>query len=257
MPFRRSRGLDPAAEGHLPADGPSLPSRLTPALAGVVVLAAVIVAVLTVSVMRVSRVAVDHRGAATHTVRALWVVWIICAVLGVEIVPGEPIAAQTTAALAYDDLRQVSTDLRDRQPFEQEVATDAYRGTPGPLLLNGLRGKDVMFTFVESYGRDVVQGSDLAQKVDAVLDDGTNQLRAAGFGSRSAFLTSSTTGGGSWLAHSTLQSGLKIDNQQRYNDLLASDRFTLGGAFKRAGWKTVWDVPAHTQDWPEGKKFYG
>jgi hypothetical protein len=48
-------------------------------------------------------------------------------------------------------------------------------------------------------------------------------------------LTSPTFGGISWLAHSTLQSGLWIDNQQRYNQLVASNRFTLSDAFKQAG----------------------
>ena len=52
-----------------------------------------------------------------------------------------------------------------------------------------------------------------------------------GFAARSGFLTSPTVGGGSWLAHSTLLSGLWIDNQQRYRDLVASDRLTLDGAF--------------------------
>ncbi|MDM4777810.1 hypothetical protein [Micromonospora sp. b486] len=61
---------------------------------------------------------------------------------------------------------------------------------------------------MESYGRVALEDPDLAPEVDAVLDEGTRQLRAAGYGSRSAFLTSSTTGGGSWLAHATLMSGI-------------------------------------------------
>ena len=85
---------------------------------------------------------------------------------------------------------------------------------------------------------------------------GPATLRAAGFDSRSAFLTSPTFGGISWLAHSTLQSGLWVDSQQRYDQLVASDRFTLSDAFQRAGWRTVGDVPANRQDWPEGSSFY-
>jgi len=89
-----------------------------------------------------------------------------------------------------------------------------------------------------------------------VLDAGTHRLGAAGFSSRSAFLTSPTFGGISWLAHSTLQSGLWIDNQQRYDELVATDRCTLSDAFKRAGWRTVGDVPSNERDWPEGTSFY-
>jgi hypothetical protein len=81
-------------------------------------------------------------------------------------------------------------------------------------------------------------------------------LRAAGFDSRSAFLTSPTYAGISWLAHGTLQSGLWIDNQQRYNQLFQTNRLTLSAAFKRAGWRTVAAVPSNTEDWPEGAAFY-
>ena len=41
----------------------------------------------------------------------------------------------------------------------------------------------------------------------------------------------------SWLAHSTLQSGLWIDNQGTYDLLLGHDRLTLSSAFGKAGWR--------------------
>ena len=74
--------------------------------------------------------------------------------------------------------------------------------------------------FVESYGRVAVQDSSFSPRIDAVLERGTAQLRAAGFSSRSAFLTSPTFGGLSWLAHSTLQSGVTVDGQRRYDQLV-------------------------------------
>jgi hypothetical protein len=122
--------------------------------------------------------------------------------------------------------------------------------------LTGLRGRDVLFVFVESYGRVAVQGSAVSEQVDAALRAHTGALRKAGFSSRSAFLTSPTFGGISWLAHSTLQSGLWVDSQQRYDHLMTSNRLTLSGAFKRAGWRTVGDVPSNRKDWPEGWTFY-
>ena len=101
-----------------------------------------------------------------------------------------------------------------------------------------------------------MQGSSFSPGVDAVLDKGTAQLRAGGFSSRSAFLTSSTFGGLSWLAHSTLQSGIRIGTQRGYDQLVKSDRLTLSGAFKRAGWRTVVEDPANKRTWPEGSSFY-
>ncbi|MGC1214853.1 MAG: sulfatase-like hydrolase/transferase, partial [Micromonospora sp.] len=143
----------------------------------------------------------------------------------------------------------------DRAAFADEAATDAFRDVPGDRLLTGLRGKDVVVAFVESYGRDAVQDPEFAPQVDAVLDAGYRRLRAAGYDARSGFLTSPTFGGGSWLAHATLLSGLWIDNDQRHRDLLAGDRLTLNGAFHRAGWQTVGVMPAATQPWPEGRFF--
>jgi len=177
-------------------------------------------------------------------------------VAGAQLVPGAPLASTSAAGLAFDEVGQVYAGINDQQTFAKTAAVDAFRNTAGTDLLTGLRGKDVIVAFVESYGRVAVQGSAFSPQVDAVLDAGTRRLRAAGFSAESAFLTSPTFGGISWLAHSTLQSGLRIDNQLRYNDLVASDRFTLSGAFKRAGWRTVSDVPADNLDWPQGTSFY-
>jgi hypothetical protein len=48
-----------------------------------------------------------------------------------------------------------------------------------------------------------------------------------------------------------------VDSQRRYDQLLDTDRLTLASAFEGAGWRTVFDVPANTRDWPEGADFYG
>jgi len=39
--------------------------------------------------------------------------------------------------------------------------------------------------------------------------------------------------------------------------LLESDRLSLTDAFRDAGWRTVFSVPANTRDWPEGAAYYG
>ncbi|RSN30250.1 sulfatase [Amycolatopsis sp. WAC 04169] len=218
-------------------------------------LAVVVIVLMSLAVLRLSRVVAGRRTASTRVTAVLSVVWMACAVSGAQLAPGQPLASRSAVAFAYDDLRQVRAGIRDRQAFAEEVAVDAFRDTPSSGLLNALRGKDVLFTFIESYGRVAVQDSDIAPKVDAVLDAGTARLKNAGYGSRSAFLTSPTTSAGSWLAHSTFQSGVWVDSQHRYDDFVKTDRFTLGGAFKRAGWETVGVVPAHTEDWPEGKVY--
>ncbi|GGO27101.1 sulfatase-like hydrolase/transferase [Micromonospora parathelypteridis] len=221
------------------------------AAVGVVLLVGALLLVLTLALRRLASLLVRHERAATRTVAALTVVWVACAVVGVRVVPGVPVADTQITALVGAHAAQVDQRLRDREVFTAQIDADPFRDVPGDQLLTGLRGKDVILAFVESYGRDAVEDPELAPQVNAVLDAGTERLRAAGYEARSGFLTSPTFGGGSWLAHDTLLSGLWTDNEQRHRSLLASDRLTLNGAFQRAGWQTVGVLPAATQPWPE------
>ncbi len=102
-----------------------------------------------------------------------------------------------------------------------------------------------------------VDGSPLAAQLAPALDGASARIEGTGSTVRSAWLTSSTFGGLSWLAHSTLQSGLWVDSQARYDALAGSDRATLATLFGHAGWRTVGVVPANTADWPEGRALYG
>jgi hypothetical protein len=227
------------------------------AVIGAVVLAVAVLVAVPLAVLRLTGLAAGHRATSARTIAAVGVVWGLCAAFGVQFVAGAPIASTSAAGLAYHQIGSVRAALRDHQTFASELtADDRFRDTPGGDLLTGLRGKDVIVAFVESYGRVAVQGSAFSPEVDQVLNAGTRTLRAAGFSSRSAFLRSPTFGGISWLAHSTLQSGRWIDTQQRYDQLVASNRFTLSDAFKRAGWRTVGDVPSNGPSWPEGSSFY-
>jgi hypothetical protein len=222
----------------------------------VVLLVAGLIVVMARSVLRLSRVVTGDRTRATGIIGALGVAWGVCGLLGAQIVPGLPVASGDATVLARDHVHRVWDGLHDRAKFAEEMRVDRFRGTPGADMLTGLRGKDVVIAFVESYGRDAIEDPRYARQIGAVLADGTRRLNAAGYGSRSGFLTSSTAGGGSWLAHASLLSGLWVDNSRRYSDLLDSDRFTLNRAFSRADWRTVAVMPGITRAWPEGR-FYG
>jgi hypothetical protein len=231
------------------------------ATAGTVMLvvAAVILLALLVliplALLRITRLLARHRRASLQTVVALAAAWLLFAVVGVH-VTGAPVASAGTAHYAYREVTGIPAMIRDQHAFEKATVDDPLRQVPSSRLLRGLRGKDVLFVFVESYGRVAVQDSSFSPAVTRVLDAGTRRLQADGFSARSAFLTSPTFGAISWLAHSTLQSGLWVNSQQRYDVLVKSRRSTLSQAFERAGWRTVADVPANTRDWPEAR-FYG
>jgi phosphatidylglycerophosphate synthase len=226
------------------------------ALAGLVLLAVAALVLPTLAVRRLTRVAAHHRRVSVRAVAVLAAAWVLCWAFGAELVSGARVASVSAADLAVREVRAVQTGLQDRARFAAQIRRDRYRSTPGAWLLTGLRGKDVLLVFVESYGKVAVEGSSFSPKVDAVLDAGTRQLGAVGFSSRSGWLTSPTFGGTSWLAHSTLQSGAWVNSQGRYDELVGSDRLTLSQAFGRAGWRTVGDVPSNDRSWPEGSSFY-
>jgi phosphatidylglycerophosphate synthase len=221
---------------------------------GAAVLGVVVLAALPWLALRVTRVASEHRRPALRTVLALGVVWALCSVYAG---PAAHVASAASAGLAVDTVDQVRADYADRRTFAAEIDDDAWADAPADQLFPALRGKDVLLVFVESYGRVAVNGAWFSPAIDKVLRTGSRRLSRAGYDTRSAYLTSPTYGAGSWLAHSTFQSGLWVDSEQRYDQLFGSHRQTLTSLFERAGWRTVFDVPANTTDWPEGADFYG
>lgn len=229
---------------------------------GVAFAAAVLAAILVVgllvtlplALLRLARVLDRHRGPVARTMGVLVVAWVVLAAYGVALVPGLSLASWSPLALTSREVHSTIIDLQDRATFARDVAVDPFRDVPPTGLLAGLRGKDVLIVFVESYGKVAIDQSRL---VDAALTRATAQLGEQGFAARSAWLESPTFGGLSWLAHSTLQSGLWVDTQQRYNQLMTTGRLTLSRAFARAGWRTVAVVPANRRGWPEGALYYG
>jgi phosphatidylglycerophosphate synthase len=226
------------------------------AVAAAVAVAVAALLVPALAVLQLTRVAARHRSHSLRTLGVLAAVWALCWVLGVQ-VSGGGIASTSATHLAVNEVHAVRAGLRDQARFGVLLnRTDPYRNTPQNQLLKGLRGKDVLLVFVESYGKMAVQGTSFSPAVDAVVNAGARELRADGFSSRSGWLTSSTWGGGSWLADSTLQSGMWVNTPSRYHALIASKRFTLAAAFRRAGWRTIADMPATHVGWPEGHAFY-
>ena len=223
-------------------------ANLVVAIAAVLIVA--LLALPALALLRVTRIAADHRAWALRAATVLGVVWVALRVVGA------PVASSSAADLAIDKVQAVQTGLADRATFAREIVRDRFRATPGTRLLRHLRGKDVLLVFIESYGRVAVQDSSVSPRIEAVLDRGEAQLRAAGFSSQSAFLTSPTFGGLSWLAHSTLQAGVRVDGQRRYDQLVERDRLTLTRAFQRAGWRAVGAMPGNRRAWPEGSSFY-
>jgi phosphatidylglycerophosphate synthase len=216
-----------------------------------------LVGAITAATIHLTTVAARHRRATVRGLAALTAVWVLCAVLSVQLVQGSPVASTSAAGLAVAQVRSTQAALRDKRLFEKALhSSDPEASVPASDLLTGLRGKDVIIAFVESYGQAAVQGTSFSPGVDAVLRRSTASLARAGWSTRSAWITSPGFGGISQLAHSTLQSGLWVNTELRYAELTGSRRFTLSDAFNKAGWRTVSDSPEDDYAWPPGRQFY-
>jgi phosphatidylglycerophosphate synthase len=221
---------------------------------GVAVLAAAtLVYLIVAAVVRVVSATAKHRPTAMRAVGTLAIVWALVFVTGVRMVAVVPMAAGGTLEFAAQQSKLMWDTALDRTRFASDLAAPepAVAAAPGDLV-ERLKGKDVLVIFVESYGQVALEDDATV----ATLRRGTADLEAAGYSSRSALLDSPTFGGVSWLAHSTLQSGLWIDSTQRYAQLTASSRTTLASAFGDAGWRTVADVPSNDRPWDAGTGFY-
>jgi hypothetical protein len=223
-------------------------------LVGVVVLVVGLLVGLPLAGLRVAALLEGRRAAAGRALAGALAVWLALAGTGLTLGAGR-VASSSDVALAVQQWQQVRAGIRDERSFDQLLVAQRS-ATAGQPRLAGLRGKDVLLVFVESYGRFALEGPSAAP-VTALLDRGTRRLAASGYAARSGFLTSPTFGGMSWLAHATFQSGLWIDSQRRYDRLVEEGHPTLTGAFERAGWRTVVDIPSSDPPWPEGQRLYG
>ncbi|MCC8998018.1 MAG: hypothetical protein LM522_00735 [Candidatus Contendobacter sp.] len=140
------------------------------------------------------------------------------------------------------------------------VFRDHRRITGQPLLpvsdLGRLGKGDMLVIFFESQGALVFDDPRFAAPLAGDFAALERSLAASGWKIASARVESSTFGGSSWLAHSSLLSGLRIADQGDYHDLLTSDRATLVSRFAAAGYRTVALMPGLRHAWPEGQ-FYG
>jgi phosphatidylglycerophosphate synthase len=217
-----------------------------------------LVGAVTAATIHVTTVAARHRRGAVRSLGGLAAVWAVCAGLSLQVIPGAPVASTSAAGLAIAQVRAAEAAFSDQRHFAQLMDShDPEASIPASDLLTGLRGKDVIIVFVESYGQVSIEGSSFSAGIDSFLRGSTASLANAGWSTQSAWLTAPGYGGISQEAHSTLQSGLWVNSRQRYSELVTSSRFTLSDAFDKAGWRTVSDSPAtDDESWPSGTQFY-
>jgi hypothetical protein len=133
------------------------------------------------------------------------------------------------------------------------AALNAPQSPLGPLP--GLKGRDVYLIFIESYGTVVLDEPSYRAVVGPALEDFAATVGAAGYRLVSSRLASPVYGGGSWLAHGTIATGIKLD--PLLDELvLNSQRKGLPRYMSAAGYRTVEVMPGIKKAYPEGA-FWG
>ncbi len=199
---------------------------------------------------------------------------------------GQPVARSILAALSaamivwftVDRLTPVPADpyLDDGLPFaspvvgayghQVQLALTALAARAGattlpssPVLdsdLVRLGNADVVLVFIESYGAVTYDRPAFA----AQLRDSRAKLETAATdtGRRlvSAFVTSPTFGGLSWLAHLSLLSGIQVRDPDTYALVMSQPRQTLVTFFRDHGFRAVAVMPGLQTAWPEGAFYH-
>jgi Sulfatase len=146
----------------------------------------------------------------------------------------------------------------DRRNILEQIAgvRDRIGQENGPFL-DKLRKNNVLFFFVESYGRTVFVNENYSEVLVPRFEAMAKNLEAAGFHLASDFITSPTYGGFSWFAHSTLNSGVKVISHL-HSQLLDEQRpRAFADHFRDAGYLPILVMPGTTRPWPGMDDYYG
>lgn len=181
----------------------------------------------------------------------------LCVLVGAGAAPlVEADSEQGIAHRLYDEARffleypELRRGLLERF---HSIAAARQRASHG---LEALRGRNVSLILIESYGRGALDSPTHQLAIGQALARLDTRLQERDFAVVSAWLGPPTFGGGSWFAHATLTTGVKVWLPLDYDLLLESDVVPLSRFMKRAGYSTLNVMPGTTRAWPQAE-FYG
>ena len=185
----------------------------------------------------------------------------VLAVIGVALVAGYLFSNAFEWSLRFWYSLPVTATYAQQARFLLEAyAANADRKLPAaPFPASNMRrleGADVLLVFLESYGAVAYDMPEIAQGIAPARDAFAGVAQASGRRVLSTYVESPTFGGGSWLAHISLMSGMEIRDPGDYAVLMTQRRDTLPKTFEAAGYHAIAVMPGMRNAWPEGS-FYG
>ena len=153
------------------------------------------------------------------------------------------------------ELLLIRAQLAQTRAFVTHLEQTANDRATGSFSLKGLAGADLLVFMVESYGRTVFTRPRYRPAMEATLADFSKRLEPHGFQALSTYLLSPTYGGSSWLAHDTLESGVRVANDLEDAALLRSALPPMASYFRANGYRTVSVMPGTRFSFPQGAYF--
>ncbi len=175
--------------------------------------------------------------------------------LGALLIWGEQPAKPPALVRLGQEIRSVRQQSNQQQAFVDQLEHLARERSAGPSSLNGLGGADVLLFIVESYGSVVFSQSHHRQTMASTMDKLGRTLAQHGFEAVSSSLLSPTYGGASWLAHATLDFGVRVANDLEQATLLRSSLEPMAAFFRKNGYRTVSVMPGTRFAFPQGAAF--
>ncbi len=136
-------------------------------------------------------------------------------------------------------------ELQQRRRDAREHARTRFGQTSADLKLLG--GANVLLFLVESYGATTLTEPFYEREINELYASLEESFSTNGFSIASHLLDSSTNGGNSWLAQSTLMTGIRISNQSDFIYFTQTEPVALPSFFKGAGYYTVAAEPGATR----------
>jgi len=176
-------------------------------------------------------------------------------VLGSALIGGWQPAQPLTLVRLGQEIRSIHQQIEQQRAVVTQMERTAQERSANPASLNGLGGADVLLFIIESYGRVVFSQPQYRQVMEATMTDFGKTLALQGFEAVSSYLLSPTYGGESWLAHGTLETGVRVGNDLEETALLRSSLEPMASIFRKNGYRTVSVMPGTRFAFPEGAYF--
>lgn len=153
------------------------------------------------------------------------------------------------------EILSIRLQTEQQQAFASRLEQTTRDRRASSVSLSGLGGADVLLFVVESYGRVAFSRPQYRPAMDVTMARFGETLAQHGFEAVSSYLASSTYGGSSWLAHGTLESGVRVGNDLEETALLRSSLPPMASFFRKSGYRTVSVMPGTRFSYPQGKYF--